>query len=728
MADIKEITARASEYLSSPDLSLIEETYRGAQGAQHPDLNQSLETALILVGLQMDAESIAASLLLGLPQDSKLSQKAIQSKFGEGVRKLVEGVNKISSFSWVAPDETQAENLRKMFLAMVEDVRVIIISLANRLQVMRNSKKLPPGQQTDLAKETMEVYAPLAHRLGIGELRYELEDISFQLLYPERYKEIAGLLDVKKTEWEKHIAQAMTILKDEFARAGLKAEISGRPKSVRSIHAKMKKYAKQGKEYSEIYDLMAVRVLLETVPDCYNALGIVHHLWHPLPGQFDDYIANPKGNLYQSLHTTVIATEGKPLEIQIRTYEMHRTSEYGVAAHWRYKEGAKKDNRFEEKMAWFRQIMEWQQDVSGAVFVESLKTDIFKDQVYVFTPNGEIKELPQGSTSLDFAYRVHTELGHRCTGGKVNGRLVPLTYQLQNGDVVEILSTKADRGPSLDWLNPESGYVRSGHAKEKIRAWFRKRDRAENIDRGRELFEKAMRRLGTNKSAEEVADLFEYKDANEFLIALGVGDISVNQIGPRMAPKEEEPELPPVPAVAKRTQGPTGIQVLGVGDLLTHLAPCCNPIPGDEIIGFVTRTKGVTIHRKNCPNIMSGKDKERMIDVAWGHRQQVYSVPIIISAENRVGLLKDITNILSEAKVNIVSISSESHDDGTVSIFLTVEISDIGHLSQMFVKLERVRGVNNVSRIAEDAKDAKADKKRGMIHLGNPMKAFKRRK
>jgi len=343
---------------------------------------------------------------------------------------------------------------------------------------------------------------------------------------------------VKKTEWERAITHAIRILSDEFQKAGLKAEIEGRPKNVHSIYRKMRRYSDQGKEITDIHDLMAVRVLVNEVHDCYNALGIIHHLWHPIPTQFDDYIANPRGNLYQSLHTTVMALQGKAIEIQIRTHEMHRVNEYGVAAHWRYKEGEKKDLRFEEKMSWLRQIMEWQQDLSGAAFFETLKTDVFKDQVYVFSPVGEIKELPQGSTPLDFAYRVHTELGHRCTGAKVNDRIVPLTYQLQNGDVVNILSTKADRGPSLDWLNPDSGYVKSSHAREKIKQWFRRRERAENLERGKGLFDKERKRLGLSINAEEVAGLLNYGEPNEFLIALGCGDISLQQVGNRLSPQK----------------------------------------------------------------------------------------------------------------------------------------------------------------------------------------------
>ncbi len=513
-------------------------------------------------------------------------------------------------------------------------------------------------------------------------------------------KEISELLDVKKKEWERAIRHTIRILKDEFAKAGLEAEIEGRSKSIHSIYKKMHRYADQGKEITDIHDLMAVRVLVNQVYDCYNALGIIHNLWHPLPGQFDDYIANPRGNMYQSLHTTVMALQGRALEIQIRTYEMHSINEYGVAAHWLYKEGSKKDMRFEEKMAWLRQLMEWQQDLSGAAFFETIKTDIFKDQVYVFTPMGEIKELPLGSTPLDFAYRVHTDVGHRCTGAKVNDRIVPLTYQLQNGDAVSIITTKADRGPSLDWLNPESGYVKSSHAREKIRQWFRKRERVENLEQGKSLFDKERKRLGINNSVDEVARLFNYADSNEFLIAIGCGDISVGQIGPKLAPRtdDESQFLKPPTRAPKGPQVTTGVQVMGVGDLLTHIAPCCNPVPGDAIVGYITRTKGVTIHRKDCPNITSTDEPERLIDVNWGSQHESYPVSIRVTANDRVGLLKDITTTISETKTNITSISSKDNSDGTASISLTVEINGIAHLSRLLSKLENLRGVISANR------------------------------
>lgn len=706
--EFREVLEKASEYLPEKDIPLIERAYQFAEDSGKPYMDHAAAVASTLTHLQMDAESLAAAFLQGLPQDPDVPLEKTGAKFPPSVKKLVESIDKVNSTAWLVPDQSQSESLRKMFLAMAKDIRVIIISLANRLQLMRSLKGLDPETRKSVCEETLDIFVPLAHRLGIRELKSEMEDIAFRTLHPDEYREITNLLDVKQKEWRRAITHAVRVLRDEFAKAGLEADVEGRPKSVYSIYRKMNRYAEEGKEATDIHDLMAVRVLVNEVQDCYTALGIVHHLWHPLPGQFDDYIANPRENMYQSLHTTVMALQGKPLEIQIRTYDMHRINEYGVAAHWRYKEGGKKDKRFEEKMAWTRQLMEWQKDLSGAIFVEALRTDVFQDQVYVFTPKGEVKELPQGSTPLDFAYRIHTELGHRCTGAKVNGRLVPLTYQLQNGDVVDILSTKADRGPSLDWLNPDAGYVRSSHAREKIRQWFRRGERTENLERGRELFDREMKRLGLRTGLQDVADAFGYEDANDFLIAIGCGDINVQHIGSRLIPEEEEEEMPSLPAKPEGPHVAVGVQVLGVGDLLTHIARCCNPVPGDEIIGFVSRTKGVTIHRKDCPNITNCDEPERLVEVSWGIRQEAHPAAIVVTAEDRVGLLRDVTTVITEAKVNITSISSANHRDGTVALHLTIEITDIGQLSKLLSRLERLRGIISASRATRESRKAAA--------------------
>ncbi|NQT71859.1 MAG: bifunctional (p)ppGpp synthetase/guanosine-3',5'-bis(diphosphate) 3'-pyrophosphohydrolase [Chloroflexi bacterium] len=702
--ELKELTKATSEYLPEKDLQFIEQAYQFALDAEKPDLEKTTEVAAILAHLQMDAESLVAALLQGLPENTMPPSGMTVSKFGKNVKRLAAGVTKLDSIPWLAPDEQQSESLRKMFLAMAKDVRVIIISLANRLQMMRNLKGLPAQTRQDLSHETMEIYVPLAHRLGIREIKSELEDIAFYNLHPEEYREITQLLDVQKNEWKRAITHAIRILRDEFKKAGLKAEIDGRTKSVYSIYEKMLRYADMGKEATDIHDLMALRVLVDEVKDCYNALGMIHHLWHPLHGQFDDYIANPRGNMYESLHTTVMALQGIPLEIQIRTHEMHQINEFGVASHWLYKEGRKKDMHFEEKMTWVRQLMEWRKELSGTAFYDAIKTDIFQDQVYVFTPMGEVKELPQGSTPLDFAYRVHTDLGHRCTGAKVNGRMVPLTYKLQNGDVVSILRTKADRGPSLDWLNPDTGYVHSSHAREKIRQWFRKQERVVNLDRGKELLDKELRRLGIVMSTSEAAKIFGYDDQNEFLPAIGCGDIGVSQIGPRLAPPEEEKIIPATTPVPRKPQVATGVEVLGVGNLLTHIAPCCTPVPGDDIVGFVTRTKGITIHQRNCPNVVQLDEPERLIDVTWGSQQDSYPVSVVLKVEDRVGLLKDVSTIISDSKINISSISTKSNRDNSTSIFLTVEIPNISQLSKLLSKLENLSGVISASRVTTQSK------------------------
>jgi len=480
----------------------------------------------------------------------------------------------------------------------------------------------------------------LAHRLGIWELKWQLEDLSFRYLEPEKYHQIAKLIAARRNKRESFITQVIEILKREFDKAGLRAEMSGRAKHIYSIHRKMEKYSALGKDFDDIHDLLALRVLVSTVPDCYSAVGIIHSLWHPLPEEFDDFIANPKPNGYQAIHTAVMCLGTVPLEIQIRTRDMHHIAEYGVAAHWRYKEGEKRDMHFEDRIAWLRQLIDWHRELSGAEeFLESVKTDIFIDQVFVYTPKGEIKALPKGSTPLDLAYRVHTELGHRCVGGKVNGRLVPLTYQLNNGEVVEIIAAKGSKGPSRDWLNPHLGYTCTSHAREKIRQWFKKQERAENIERGRELLEKEMRRLGIKLGEREgLAKLFNYDDLDDFLVSI---------------PK------PPISA----------IKVLGVGDMLVNLGRCCRPVPGDKIIGYVTRSRGVTIHRQDCYNVIHEDEKERLVKVEWGQTDSLYPVNIQLEAWDRLGLIRDISTMVAEEKVNISGMNLINHEDHTISLY-----------------------------------------------------------
>ena len=724
MVELSALNDKLKEYLPKDSLPFVQEGYDFAfkchdgqkRKSGEPYLEHPLQTALIVADLRLDANCVVAALLHDVVEDCSVELAELEKRFGSEVTKLVDGVTKlgklarpakgssVKSKKSVEDPQERIESLRKMFIAMAEDIRVVIIKLADRLHNMRTLKPLSADKRLSIARETMDIYAPLAHRLGIWQLEWELEDLSLRHLEPAKYKEVTQLVASRREQRERYIAQVIRILSDELKKAGIKAEVYGRPKNIYGVYTKIEKYAAEGKEFSDIYDLLAVRVLVDEVKDCYNALGTIHSLWRPIPGQFDDYIANPKDNMYQSLHTTVMALDTKPLEIQVRTYEMHRLSEYGIAAHWRYKEGAKGDMRFDEKVAWLRQLMDWQRELSMPDFLEMVKTDMFGDQVFVYTPNGEIKQMPSGSTPLDFAYRIHTELGHHCIGAKVNGKLVSLTYQLHNGDTIEILSTRADRGPSLDWLNPNAGYVSSSHARARIKQWFKRQEKATNIDAGKAMLEKELRRLGIPLSEQEqIALLFKYDDMDDFLAALGCGEVSTHQIAVKLSSPPDTEEAPPNVA-GPPAEVESAIQVMGVGDLLTRVAQCCNPVPGDEIIGFITRTRGITVHRKDCPNVLNEDEKERLVKVEWGHIGQAYPVSVQVEATDRVGLLRDITNLVADEKVNIAAVSSVDYDDGVTVIYLTLHITDIKQLSRLLSKLDRIVGVLSVSRSGEGVK------------------------
>ncbi len=721
---IESLIELVSAYMPQPDLDTLRRAYAFAEEAHAGQMRRSgepyiihpLATAHILAELQLDTASIVAGLLHDVPEDTGRPVAYIQQQFGDEVAALVDGVTKLSRIDWQALEESKrrvqkqsadevnawAENLRKMFLAMAEDVRVVLIKLADRLHNMRTLIYLPAAKRRQIAQETMEIYAPLANRLGIWQMKWQMEDLAFRHLEPAKYKELAGLLASRRDTRERYVARVISILREELGKAGLKAEVSGRPKHIYSIYRKMQK---RGVDFSQIYDLLAVRVIVEEVADCYSALGVVHSLWRPMPGQFDDYIAMPKESLYQSLHTSVIGPDGSPLEVQIRTHQMHRLAEYGVAAHWRYKEGGKRDSRFEEKVAWLRQLLDWQKEVAGGAveFVESLKTDIFQDQVYVFTPKGEIKELPAGATPLDFAYRIHTDIGHRCLGAKVNGRLVALDTALRNGDIIEVLTSKAPKGPSRDWLNPSLGFIKTSHARDKIRQWFRHQQRDENIVRGRELLEKDLARLGlAEEKLEEIAKQFKYEKLDDFLAAIGYGDINTQQIAMKLvAAAQQEEERLALPTVVTPPT-PSGIKVMGVGDLLTRLASCCHPVPGDPIIGYITRGKGVTIHRADCHNVVNEDERERLVHVEWGRVGEMsYPVTVRIEALDREGLLRDVATIVAESKMNMVAASAQVHEDRTATITSTVQVNSIDKLTRLMSKLEGIRDVYSVQRVME---------------------------
>ncbi len=714
--DFSQLKTKFQGYLPPEKVASVEDAYDFATKAHQgqvrksgePYLEHPLQVALTLAELQLDAGSLAAALLHDVPENCGIPISEIEAKFGSEVAKLVDGTTKLGKLSWqpseeVAARESQVENLRKMLVAMAEDLRVVFIKLADRLHNMQTLDALSPDRRRSIARETLEIYAPLAHRLGIWELKWQLEDLSFRYLEARKYRQIVNLVAARRAQRESFIAQIIQILSGEFDRVGLRAEMSGRPKHIYSIYQKMEKYAAQGKHFDDIHDLLALRVLVATIPDCYNVVGIIHSLWRPLPGEFDDFIANPKPNGYQSLHTAVMCLGTTPLEVQIRTRDMHYITEYGIAAHWRYKEGEKKDIHFERRIAWLRQLIDWHRELSGAEeFLESVKTEIFIDQVFVYTPKGEIKDLPKGSTPLDFAYRVHTELGHRCIGAKVNGRLVPLNYQLHNGDVVEIMLAKRAKGPSRDWLSPHLGYIKTSHAREKIRQWFKRQERTENIERGRELLEKELRRLGIKLSErEELAKLFNYDSLDDFLAAIGYGGITTHQIALKLAAQEEQPRV--VAGVTPPEPPASAIQVLGVGDMLTHLAQCCRPVPGDRIVGYVTRSRGVAIHRQDCYNVIHEDEKERLVKVEWGQSDLLYPVSIQVEAWDRVGLMRDITTIVAEEKVNIATVNSAHHDDYTVTEYFTLETKGLAQLSRLLAKIEGARGVISVTRVGDEA-------------------------
>jgi len=729
---------KVGRYLSPADGEAVRRAFDFAYEAHDGQLRESgdpyitppLAVAETLADLQLDVGTIVAALLHDVAEDTEVSISEIEARFGGEVSRLVDGVTKLSRVPWfqengeVAPivdrQTIQNESMRKMFLAMADDIRVVLIKLADRLHNMQTLDARPPDMRRRVAQETMDIYAPLANRLGIGQIKWQLEDMAFRQLEPGIYKDIARQLQSRRVERERAISHVIGVLEADLERVGIKADITGRPKHIYSIYRKMRA---RHAEISQIYDLLAIRVLVETLPECYSVLGKVHSLWRPIPGQFDDYIGNPKESGYQSLHTTVVVAdspsddgqstdddaeasgfEGQAFEIQIRTYEMHQMAEYGVAAHWRYKEGRRPDVRSDAKVAWLRQLMDWQRDVAAGpqAFVDSLKTDVFQDQVYVFTPRGEIKEMPIGATPLDFAYRVHTEVGHHCVGAKVNGRMVPLDHELQNGDIVEIITARGSKGPSRDWLNPALGYINTANAREKIRQWFRKQQRDENVQRGRELVLDELKRLSIDGvKLEDVATTFKYDKLDDFLAAVGYGDIHQHQIAGRIAsdlrPPPETDETPNLrPASAPSLNG---IKVLGVGDLLTRLAGCCSPVPGDDIIGYITRGKGVTVHRLSCPSVVNEENQERLVQVDWGRtEQQMFPVTIRVEAWDRIGLARDVATLLADEGLSMTAQTSVVHKDQTATIWATVEVGGLDKLSRVLHRLEGIRDVFSVVR------------------------------
>jgi GTP pyrophosphokinase len=667
--------------------------------------------AQICAGMQLDTETLCAALLHDTVEDTSASLEEIGTEFGEEIAQLVDGVTKLTGMTFESRDERQAENYRKMMVAMATDVRVILIKLADRLHNMRTLGALPKQKQVAKSRETLEIYAPLAHRLGIHAIKWELEDLAFATLHPRKYKEIKQLVAQQRDEREVYVNDAGRFLGEELQEVGIAAEISGRAKHFYSIYTKM---TKKGREFNEIFDLTAMRVIVGSVKDCYGAIGVIHSLWKPLPGRFKDFVAMPKANMYQALHTTVIGPEGKPLEIQIRTAEMHNLAEYGIAAHVAYKEGGSADPQ-REKMTWLRQLVEAEGEQDPAEFLESLKVDLFEDEVFVFTPKGEVKNLSAGSTPLDFAYAVHTDVGHRCVGAKVNGSIVPLHYQLRSGDIVEVLTAKQNRGPSRDWLK----LVRTSRARNKIRAFFREERREDAEQKGRDALEEALRKRGLPMQKLAMSPLLAqviremgFRKATEFYIALGQGKVSTkavaNKLMQRLKEGEAVEEREPLgfegarEDKARRTKDASnyGIRVKGADNVAVRLAKCCRPVPGDTIAGYVSLGRGITIHRADCKNVKAlMKSPERFVEVAWeGENESSYRVELQIDAYDRTRLLEDLSRTFSEAGINILGASCMTKHPMVKNRFV-VEVGDTEQIKQCISRLRNVEGVFDAYRI-----------------------------
>ncbi|HXM18713.1 MAG TPA: bifunctional (p)ppGpp synthetase/guanosine-3',5'-bis(diphosphate) 3'-pyrophosphohydrolase [Candidatus Tumulicola sp.] len=712
---IRELTQQVKKYYPGLDESWLEGVYAFAEAAHGSQTRASgdsfithpLAVASILADYEMDPASIAASLLHDVVEDTTVPLEEIEKRFGMEIAGLVDALTKLTKIPYQTKEDVKVENLRKMFLAMARDIRVIIIKLADRLHNLRTLGSLTPAKQKTIAEETLEIYAPLAHRLGIYRMKWDLEDLSLRYLDPTAYQDIADRVAKRRADRERSVKNVIADVRSRFDTMTLKADVSGRPKHFYSIYQKLQ----SGKEFSEIYDLTAIRIIVDSVKDCYGAVGVVHSIWTPLPGRFKDYIAMPKTNGYQSIHTTVIGPGGDPIEIQIRTWDMHRSSEYGIAAHWRYKEGGRPDD-FDEKLSWLRSLLEWQEEMHDSrEFIERLKVDLFASQVFVFTPKGDVMGFPAGATPIDFAYHVHTGVGHRCVGAKVNGRIVQLEYALQNGDICEALVSKSSPGPSLDWLS----VCKTSSAKHKIKQWFRKNRRDENIASGRETLDRELTRnqlsqIASAQFLSACAARLNYGSLDDMYAAIGFGDASMGSIIARAREEAKRQKIVPLPidrqtvGVRKPTRRATsGVKVRGIGDVLVSFARCCRPVPGDAILGFITQGKGVSVHRVECPNAAQlGSQPDRLIEVAWDvSPTDAHLVDVEVEASDRPGLLQDIMGVLSEHKTNATSVTARTKKDGTATISCSLEIRDLDHLSQLLRKIGRVREVRSAYRVTK---------------------------
>jgi guanosine-3',5'-bis(diphosphate) 3'-pyrophosphohydrolase len=720
----EQVIDKTRAYLNDENVDLVKKAYEYAKNAHREQYRKSgepyiihpIQVAGILADLEMDPATIAAGFLHDVVEDTQVSLKDIETTFNAEVAMLVDGVTKLGKIKYKSHEEQQAENHRKMFIAMAQDIRVILIKLADRLHNMRTLKHLPLEKQRRIANETLEIFAPLAHRLGISKIKWELEDTALRYLNPQQYYRIVNLMKKKRAEREQYLDDVIEEVKHRLNDVSIKSEISGRPKHIYSIYRKM---AMQNKQFSEIYDLLAVRIVVSSIKDCYAVLGIIHTCWKPMPGRFKDYIAMPKPNMYQSLHTTVIGPKGDPLEVQIRTSEMHRIAEFGIAAHWAYKEGKMLDDTtsYEQKLTWFREILEFQNDTQNAEeFMESLKIDLFSDMVFVFTPKGDVIELPSGSVPIDFAYRIHSEIGNKTIGAKVNGKMVTLDYKLKTGDIIEILTSKHSYGPSQDWLK----LAQTSQAKNKIRAFFKKQRRDENIIKGRELVEKEIRSMEfdvkeilTTDNLKKVAEKFNFLNEEDMYAAVGYNGVTALQVANRLTEKwrkkrDQEQEanitnaitdLKAFPSTKKRE---SGVRVAGIDNLLIRLSKCCNPIPGDEIVGFITKGRGVSVHRADCPNIDSGDAQTRLIPVEWEsslNDRKEYNVDIEISGYDRRGLLNEVLQAVNETKTNITAVSGKSDRNKMATIIMSIAIHNVTHLRRVVERIQQIPDIYSVRRI-----------------------------
>jgi guanosine-3',5'-bis(diphosphate) 3'-pyrophosphohydrolase len=733
---LERLMEQLPENYSLADRELVQRAYRVAEEAHReqkrhsgePYINHCLAVASILADLRVPPEVVAAGLLHDTVEDTTVTLNDIRRDFGGTIATLVDGVTKLTNLPRVSRGDQHAENnngsepseaanqngrnngstplgrkqdlvsetLRKTFLAMGDDVRVVLIKLADRLHNMRTLGFMPEHKRKRIAKETLDIFAPLANRLGIWQIKWELEDLGFRYVNPEKYREIAEQLQERRPDREAQIDTIKSNLLQLLESNNIKTEISGRPKHIYSIYKKM---TQKGKPFDLVRDVRAVRLIVQDIPACYAALGVIHTHWRPIPGEFDDYIAAPKDNFYQSLHTAVIYDDKRPLEVQIRTAEMHQNAEYGIAAHWRYKEGSHRDKAYEQRINWLRNMMEWRADVNDAQeFVESMKTDVFRDRVYIFTPRGDIIDLPAGSTPIDFAYHVHTDIGHRCRGARVNGKLVPLYQDLKTGDQVEILTAKRG-GPSRDWLNSNLGLVKTQRARSKIKAWFKKQEDEQNLAQGRAALERELQRLGiTVINFEKMARELSFKTPDEMYIAIGNGDLSVNKVIRQLAETEEAPDLLEITTPGQDAKKPTdAVEVVGLKGLMTTMAKCCNPMPGDQIVGYITRGRGATIHRQDCPNVLHRKDKERFLQVDWGQVEHTFPVPVTVKAYDRQGLMGDISTLLQNEGVNIADVSVNINRS-LADLKLVVEVRDIAQLSRVLTRIESLPNVLEAAR------------------------------